>query len=220
VKTLAVLLAIPTLLLGWLQLRDRGIESSLEPVASAIAGHDVDVECQGLLGSLVDVQARHGEVRFDAAGRPEPRIFLTHTTCSRLRSFAAGRRGELDCLAELDWARSTPLVPGDRCYRRASPTVYALLVLAHEAYHTAGSTNEAATNCYAIQAMAFAATELGARVPEALLVARAMTALEPLQDGGYGTADCAPGTPLDLNPETDSFPTELPIAAPTPRSFS
>src|SRR5215203_2217043 len=144
-KTLAVLLAIPTLLLGWLHLRDGRIESKLEPVASAIAGRDVSVDCQGYFGSLVEGQARHGEVRFDAAGEPEPRIFLTRSTCGRLRRFASGTRGELACLAELDWARPTPLVPGGPCYEQASPTIYAVLVLAHEAYHTAGSTDEAAT---------------------------------------------------------------------------
>jgi len=213
-KTLAVLLAIPTLLLGWLHLRDARIESRLEPVASAIAGRDVSVDCQGYLGSLVDAQARHGEVRFDAAGEPEPRIFLTRSTCGRLRRFASGSRGELACLAELDWARRTPLVPGSPCYRRSSPTIYALLVLAHEAYHTAGSTDEAATNCYAIQAMAYAATALGAAEPHALLLAQAMATLAPLQRGDYRTAECRPGSKLDLNPATPSFPTELPIVAP------
>jgi hypothetical protein len=146
---------------------------------------------------------------------PEGRIFLTHPTCDRLQAFAGRRHhGELDCLRSLDWDRSLPLVPGTACYDAASRTVYALLTLAHEAYHTAGETDEAVTNCFAIQAMAFTAMRLGAPQQEAELVARAMAALEPLQGGGYGTDRCHAGTELDLHPETPAFPTELPVAAP------
>ena len=39
--------------------------------------------------------------------------------------------------------------------------MYALLTLSHEAYHTAGDTNEAVTNCHAIQALTYVAIALG-----------------------------------------------------------
>jgi hypothetical protein len=214
-RWLAVALAVPTLLVGWLHVRDERLEARLGEVASGVARRDVSVDCQGLFAALLDAQAREGEVRFAADGTPEPLVFLTRPTCSRLRAFADGKRGRLACLALLDWTAPTPLVPGDACYDRASPDVYALLVLAHEAYHTAGVTNEAATNCYAIQAMAWTAERLGARPAEAALAARAMAALAPLQRGVYATSECRPGARLDLTPQTPEFPTE-PGGAPPP----
>jgi hypothetical protein len=217
VKVLAAALLLLTLPVGWLHLRDERLQTRLEPIASAIAGRDVEVDCQGFFANLLDAQARHGEVRFDANGVPEPRIYLTRPTCSRLRDFAGSRRhDELACLGRIAWGLEQVIAPGQECYERASPTIYAVLVLAHEAYHTAGVTNEATTNCYAIQAMAFAAARLGAAEDEALLLARAMAALAPVQRGDYATPECRAGARLDLHPETPEFPTELPVAAPLP----
>ena len=51
--------------------------------------------------------------------------------------------------------------PDSACGQQASPTVYALLILAHESYHTAGVIVEVTANCYAIQAIAFVASRLG-----------------------------------------------------------
>ena len=214
-RALAVVVAVPLALIGWQWWSDHSVERMLSPVASKVAGRQVVVDCQSLWANLVDALPRHGEVRFDANGVPEARIFLTHQTCDRLQAFADNsRHGELDCLRSLDWSKPTPLVPRSDCYDRSAPTVYALMTLAHEAYHTAGEMNEAVTNCYAIQAMAFVSVRLGAGRDEASLVAHAMAALEPLQSGGYGTDRCRAGTELDLHPETRAFPTEDPIVAP------
>jgi hypothetical protein len=214
-RALAVVLAVPVALVGWQWWSDHSAERMLSPVASEVAGRTVVVDCQSLWANLVDALPRHGEVRFDANGIPEARIFLTHPTCDRLQAFAgSSRHGELDCLRGLDWRDTVPLDPRSDCYRESSRTVYALMTLAHEAYHTAGETHEAVTNCLAIQAMAFVAVRLGAPRDEAELVARAMAALEPLQSGGYGTDRCRAGTELDLHPETPAFPTESAIVAP------
>ncbi len=120
------------------------------------------------------------------------------------------------------WRRSTgrradPLPFDSECYARAAKTIYAVLVLAHESYHTAGVADEAAANCFAIQAMAWTAIQLGAAAGEAELLARAMEALEPSQGGEYGTAECHAGRELDLHPETPAFPTEHPVAPPLGR---
>jgi hypothetical protein len=214
-RALAVVVAVPLALVGWQWWSDRSAERMLSPVASDVSGRTVVVDCQSLWANLVDALPRHGEVRFDANGVPEARIFLTHPTCDRLQAFAGtSRHRELDCLRSLDWSRPAALDPRSECYDRSSKTVYALMTLAHEAYHTAGETNEAVTNCYAIQAMAFVAVSLGAERDEAELVAQAMAALEPLQSGGYGTDRCRAGTELDLHPETRAFPTEATIVAP------
>ena len=101
--------------------------------------------------------------------------------------------------------------------RARRKTIYAVLVLAHESYHTGGVADEAAANCFAIQAMAWTAMQLGAAAGEAELLARAMEALEPRQGGEYGTAECHAGGKLDLHPETPAFPTEQPVAPPLGR---
>lgn len=217
-KLLAVVVAIPALVVAWQWWSDARTESRLRPVATAIAGRQVEVDCQSLWGSLLDAQSRHGEVWFGPDGVPEARIFLTHPTCERLAEFAGkSRHAELDCLAEIDWSASAPLPPEGDCYRRSSDTVYALLTLAHEAYHTAGVRDEATTNCYAIQAMAWAAWALGAHPVEAERVALAMVAVLPYQRGAYASSSCRRGSALDLHPETPAFPTERPLAPPQGR---
>ena len=214
-KTIAAVVAIPALLVVWQWWSDARIESRLRPVASAIAGRSVEVDCQSFWGSLLDAQSRHGEVWFGPDGVPEARIFLTHPTCERLEDFAGkSHHAELDCLAEIEWNDSVPLPLESDCYRRSSDTVYALLVVGHEAYHTAGVRDEAVANCFAIQAMGWAASALGASLDEAERVALAMAALAPYQRGPYATANCRAGSEIDLHPETASFPTERPLAPP------
>ncbi len=214
-KVLLCIAALPLAFVGWQWWGDHSTERALAPIASEIAGRSVEVDCQSVWGSMLDVQWRHGEVRFDANGVPEPRIFLTRTTCKRLRAFRGhSRHDELDCLAAVDAQGPMPLPPGSACYRRASDTVYALLVLAHEAYHTAGVTDEAQTNCYAIQAMAYAAVRLGATEDEARRTALAMASLAPYQRDGYATAECRAGAPFDLHPDTPAFPSEDVLTAP------
>ena len=211
-------IALPLALLGWQWWGDRSIERELAPVASGVAGRDVTVDCQGFWSNLVDVQWRDGEVRFDANGVPEPRIFLTRSTCKRLRGFTNDtRHAQLDCLRSLDWSAADPLPFASACYADAADTIYAVLVLAHEAYHTAGVVEEATTNCYALQGIAWTAVELGAPREEAELIARAMEVLEPKQGPQYGTAECHAGLRLDLHPETPEFPTERELRAPSGR---
>ena len=217
-RFLAAFLAAPTLLIGWQLWSDRSLEHRLQPVASGIAGRKVEVDCQSIWGELLDVQWREGEVYFDSSGAPARRLFLTRRICQRLREFAKHpRHGELDCLRTVDWKGADPLPLSSACYARSSDTIYAVLILAHESYHTTGVTEEAATNCFAIQAMAWTAAQLGAPAGEAMLLARAMEALEPAQATGYATTECHAGLRLDLHPETPDFPTEVPVTPPLGR---
>jgi len=214
-RVLLSIAAVPVLLFGWLSWSDRSFEHRLQPIASEIAGREISVDCQGFFRGLVDVQAREGEVRFDAAGQPEPKIFMTRPTCRRLKAFAGhAHHGELDCLTALDWRAPDPLSLSSPCYEKASSTIYAILILAHESYHARGVVDEATANCDAIQTMAWTAHELGAAEDEAELVARAMESLEPGQDPPYATTRCHAGLALDLHPETPDFPTEHPLAPP------
>ena len=214
-RLLAAALAVPALLVGWQFWNDRSFERRLAPIASAVAGRSVTVGCQSFWAGLIDAQGREGEVRFDASGVPEPRLFLTRTTCQRLREFTQHtRHSELRCLEEADWRASDPLPFDSPCYAAAADTIYAVLVLAHESYHTSGVGSEPAANCYAIQAMAWTAVQLGAPIRESELLARAMEALEPRQSSGYATDECHAGRLLDLHPQTAGFPTEHPLAPP------
>lgn len=213
-RILAAVLAIPMVVLVWQWWHDGSTERTLAPIASEIAGRDVAVDCQTFWGALIDPLPRHGEVVFDRNGIPEPRIFLTHDTCKRLAAFA-GRmhHDELDCLGQASWVvgRANPF--GNPCYHESSETVYAILTLAHEAYHTAGVRDEAVANCYATQALAFAALRLGSADAEARAIAAAMAALLPFQGDAYRTTECVAGSRLDLHRETPAFPSEdAPVA--------
>ena len=71
-RFLAVVLAIPAVILAWQWWGDTSTERSSTPVASAIAGREVHVDCQTFWGALIDTHPRHGEVMFDVNGIPEP----------------------------------------------------------------------------------------------------------------------------------------------------
>jgi hypothetical protein len=214
-RVLASIAVIPVLFVGWQLWSDHSFEQRLAPIASGVAGRSVEVNCQSLWGSLLDVKGREGEVYFDASGRPERQLFLTRKICNELRAFdETTTHPELDCLRTIDWRAPDPLPYSSECFARASRTIYAILILAHESYHTAGSRHEAETNCFAIQAMAWTALQFGAPQDEAELLALAMEALEPGQGSEYGTDECRRGLRLDLHPETSDFPTEFPIVPP------
>ncbi len=214
-RVLASIAVVPVLFVGWQLWSDHSFEQRLAPIASGIAGRSVEVDCQSLWGSLLDVKGREGEVYFDASGTPERQMFLTRKICNGLRGFdETTTHPELDCLRTIDWTTPDPLPYSSECFARSSGAIYAILILAHESYHTAGSRNEAETNCFAIQAMAWTAMQLGAPQDEAQLLALAMEALEPGQGSEYGTDECRRGLRLDLHPETADFPTELPIVPP------
>ena len=214
-RALASIAVVPVLFVGWQLWSDHSFEQRLAPIASGIAGLSVEVDCQSVFGALIDAQGREGEVLFEADGTPRRKLFLTRKVCSRLRAFAGVHtHSELDCLRAIDWRAPDPLAASPECYARSSNTVYAILILAHESYHTAGSRDEAETNCLAIQAMAWTAMQLGAPQGDA--------ELRRARDGG---ARACPGTGvrderLPSRPPARSPPRDgrLPDRAPDRRS--
>jgi len=212
VRVIAGIAAVPVLLVGWLWHVDRSIENRLAPIASAVAGRDVKVSCQGFFGELFDADAVAGHVRGDANGVPEAGLHLDRQQCSRLRAFSRNdRHPELECLASFDWTRPSGAYATTPCFREAEPTVVALLILAHEAYHTAGMFVESYTNCYAMQSMAYVAVELGASERDGALAALAFSVMLPGQGPQYGMDGCVRGSKFDLFPETPEFPSEIPV---------
>jgi len=157
-------------------------EHALAAVASEIAGRPVGVHCQGFFSELLDINDRAGEVEFPQ-GRAPDHMFLTRKTCRELKRFRAGHRHT---------------VAADE----------AINTLTHESFHLRGFTDEAQTQCYAIQTDAWTAVRLGGTTAEGAAVASFILAVQPTLSTEYQSSECRAGGTLDLHPETVAFPTE------------
>jgi hypothetical protein len=216
VKVAAVVVVVIGALWFWRHQVGAANERALAEVATALAGRDVGVECQGFFAELVDVNARAGDVEFQG-GRPPDHMFLTRKVCKALTSFReSSSHRQLDCLAEVDWSRWVPARDGaSPCARRVRSTAEAINTLAHEAMHLRGFVNEAEAQCYAIQADAWTVGRLGGSSAEGEALARFVLAMQPLMPTEYQTAACRRGGALDLRPETPAFPAEaVPVPPP------
>jgi hypothetical protein len=160
----------------------RADEHRLAAIAGEIAHRDVSIHCQGRVGELVDVDAEYGSVQFDADGRPRGSARLDRAICTSLARLARGDRIGLE------------------------PGALAVEALAHEAYHLAGVQDEAATQCYALQAMRFVAARLGVSGEVADAYVGAATERYPRLPETYRSVECREGGALDLHPETGVFP--------------
>jgi hypothetical protein len=214
VKTLLVLGLVIVALWAWTSHERSVTEHRLAGVASMLAGRRVGVDCQGFWAEMLDIGNRSGEVDFPA-GRPPDHMFLTRSTCKRLRSFA-DEHERLDCLASIDWARwSVEEDFNGPCERGARADAEAVNTLAHESMHLRGVQNEAGAQCLAIQADAWTAQRLGAGAEEAADLAAFVYAMQPALPTEYQSADCRRGGSLDTEPQTFAFPTEVPATVPS-----
>jgi hypothetical protein len=114
-----------------------------------------------------------------------------------------------------DLAYLTP----DRChslYRlafegeiKSSQTGRALAVLAHEAWHLRGVSDEATTECYALQTGVEVGRRLGLSTDRARQLMRQQLVENALHTGSpeyLVTSDCRDGGALDLHPDSTTFP--------------
>jgi hypothetical protein len=93
---------------------------------------------------------------------------------------------------------------------RSSQTARAIAVLAHEAWHLRGISDEGTTECYALQS----GVGLGERLGLSEDTARRMMQQQLVENAGRTGAgteyvvspDCRNGGTLDLDPESDRFP--------------
>ncbi len=153
----------------------RNEERRLASVASRLVGHSVTVHCQSTAGALVDAGAELGYVAYDAAGVPEPRTTLKREPCADLKHYV-----------------------GSDKRRPSLEQVVAVHVLTHEAMHMRGETNEAVTECEAIQRDALTARMLGASERQAAGIARIYWQIVyPDMPEEYRTGDCVRGGTLD-----------------------
>lgn len=173
----AVSVAIYSVLLAtllWSQVRHQRLESRLTGVATELAGTPAPVACETFLESWIPQSIwALGYVSSDLK-----RIALRHGICRRLQ----------EVIDSPD--------PDSRFHSTA------VLVLTHEAMHVRGLTNEAQTECAAIQRAAKAALLLG--VPDT--VARKLAQnywlvqyrqIRQTTDDSYYSPECRPRGALD-----------------------
>ena len=196
-RVLLVLVAALAAFSAW-QYRDRSEnERRLALVATELAQRPVDVGCPGFWTRLVEITPYAGWVGFDEDGRPADKTHLAAGTCSSLeRLWQAETPPAFDCL--LDRA----------CSAQMLKLVDALVTLAHESWHLRGLTNEAQTQCYAVQTAELTARLFRVAPRDARLVAlyvAAQDAATPI--GTYRSHECRPGGRYDLAPGTAAWPT-------------
>jgi hypothetical protein len=152
------------------------LETRLSHAASTLIGLRVEVHCQTLSGSSFDMGRELGYVKWGPDGVPEHKTLIKHDQCNDLDAYLnSGKR------------------------RPSAAQILAVHVLTHESMHMSGTTNEAETECHAMQHDAEFARLLGASptVARALAVAYWGT-VYPYMSDGYRSADCRPGGALDL----------------------
>jgi len=150
-------------------------ERRLSAAASAVAGAKVTVHCQSVGEASVDLGPEFGYVKFRADGVPERRTVIKWQPCREL----------------VRWLRS------DRKHPSRAQMI-AVHVLTHETMHMAGATDEAVTECRAMQRDAVTARALGADASSAAALAtRYWKQIYPSMPDAYRTAGCRPGGELD-----------------------
>lgn len=169
-----VVIALAGLVPFFLRLR---LEAKLEEAASAIVGVRVEVHCQAFGEAFVDAGMELGYVRFGPDGVPERRTLIKRQQCRELSDYVGG-----------DHADFSPA------------EAVAVHTLTHEAMHMSGVTNEAETECLAMQRDAQMARLLGASAPDAhRLAAYYWSDVYPRMPDLYRSDACRSGGELDEN---------------------
>ena len=150
-------------------------EHRLDTAASALAGAPVTVHCQNASEATFDLGPELGYVKFGADGVPERHTLIKWKPCHDLAA----------------WLGSD----------RKHPTrgqMIAVHVLTHETMHMAGATDEAITECRAMQRDATMARRLGADPGAArALAVRYWQEIYPSMPEAYRTGGCRSGGELD-----------------------
>jgi hypothetical protein len=153
------------------------LDSRLSRDASKLIGAHVEVNCQTLTGSAVDMGRELGYVKWGPGGVPEHKTLIKHQQCNDLESY-------------LDSKKRHP----------SAAEILAVHVLTHESMHMAGNTNEAITECYAMQHDTAMAEIMGAAPADAhALAVTYWKTVYPLMPDGYTSRECRQGGSLDLH---------------------
>ena len=181
-KTIAVAV-LAVLAVGVLEYRAQAAERRYGKLVSEVAHRHVSVRCQGMFGHLVDIGQELGTVQFDADGDPADKTDIKRDACNWLKEYEKG----------------------DKKVRFNSAV--AVHVLAHEAIHLRGWTDEAVAECYGMQYTAQVARGLGASPSQAQHLAEFYwRVVYPDMPDPYTTPDCVDGGRLDLHKDSDVWP--------------
>lgn len=180
-------IAVPLVALFWTERQWVSAERTFSSVARSVAPGSAGVHCQRMGEAFVYAGAELGRVQFAEDGRPEGPAMLTYETCQRISAYL----------------RSSPADHG----RPSLEEVVAVHVLSHEAWHLAGITSEAKSECRALQSDAAVAQQLGATAAQGRGLARMyLTAVYPQMPSSYVSRDCREGGTLDETPDDGSWP--------------
>ncbi|WP_148613764.1 hypothetical protein [Nocardioides rubriscoriae] len=180
------LVALVLVVNGALEWRWIAAQGELSGAVRSVTGRDdVHVRCQRLGAAMFYALRYQGYVEYAADGSLPQEAFVTWETCQDLRG----------------WLGSDKSSP-------SREQVVAVHVLAHEAMHLTGETNEARTECRALQRDATVARLLGATQAQGdALASRYWSEVYPQVGPDYRSADCAPGGAWDEAPGTAAWPT-------------
>ncbi|MFN8075534.1 MAG: hypothetical protein U0Q15_08960 [Kineosporiaceae bacterium] len=150
------------------------LQHRLTTVASALVGAHATVHCQTFGETWIDAGAELGWVAYED-GVPERHTLIKFDPCGDLSA----------------WARSD-----HRSW--TTDQLIAVHVLTHESMHMRGETDEARTECQAMQRDAVTARLLGASPEDAARLARDYwRQIYPRMGDGYRSGRCGPGTVWD-----------------------
>ena len=181
-KTIAVA-ALAVLAVGVVEFRAQAAERRYGKLVSDVAHRDVSVRCQGMFGHLIDISGELGTVQFSAEGDPADTTDIQRDACKWLRDYEKGDK------------------------KATFNSAVAVHVLAHEAIHLRGWTDEAVAECYGLQHTAQVARGLGASARQAQALAEFYwRVVYPNMPGDYTTPDCVDGGRLDLHKDSDIWP--------------
>lgn len=177
--------------------RKAELEHHLGAVATELGGRHVKVHCQSFAGNLVDVSNEAGSVRFDASGIPSDTTDLKRPICNALKRFPHDvHTSAYSCVLE-----------NAECPSKIWEDVLAVHTLAHETWHLHGISDEAKTECYALQTTARAAELFGADPQSAQATAEyVLVHIYPNEPDEYRNVPCGNGGPLDLRPGDPLWP--------------
>ena len=157
------------------------LESRLSHASSTLLGMHVEVDCQTLTGSALDMGNELGFVKWGPDGVPERKTLIKHQQCNDLHSY-------------LNSSKQHP----------SAGQILAVHVLTHESMHMSGIKIEYVAECDAMQRDTAMAEIMGAKpaAAHALAVTYWLTVYPNMPDG-YRSGDCRPGGSLDLRlPDT------------------
>lgn len=155
--------------------RHHRLEGRLSDVATTLVGAPATVQCQTVGQEMIDLGPELGYVRWGPGGVPEHETLIKRAPCKHLAAYLGGGQAH-----------------------PSRDEVIAVHILSHESRHMAGTMNEAAADCEAMQRDAWTASLLGASPEEAQRLARFYwRVVYPNMPDGYRSPECAPGQPMD-----------------------